>query len=314
MLAEQGMEERVAPEILAPCLEAMQQIRARVDQRLEELAPRPDLFGHQVADAIGYSLLGGGKRLRPILTVLTARTLDGDVARALDPACAVEMVHTASLILDDLPCMDDAALRRGKPTNHRLYGDDVASLAAVTLISEAFAVISRSKGLTGALRAELVSLLADTIGLNGLAGGQASDLAGTSSHHDRESLERMEAQKTGILFVTSVRMGARVAGAGPAEVDAVSRYARHAGLAFQIFDDLLDKFGDGAALGKDVRQDTRKATFSSLMDRRAAEALALDRCRSAQGAVMDLHRQHHVLAAFLEVIIEAYRNQSGSPS
>ena len=310
MLAEQGMEERVAPETLAPCLDAMQQTRARVEQRLAELAPRPHLFGHRVADAIGYSLLGGGKRLRPVLTLLTARTLGGDVALALDPACAVEMVHTASLILDDLPCMDDAALRRGKPANHRLYGDDVATLAAVTLVSEAFAVISRSEGLTDALRAELVGLLADAIGLNGLAGGQASDLAATSSHHDRESLERMEAQKTGTLFVTSVRIGARVAGADPAEVDAVSRYARHAGLAFQIFDDLLDTFGDGAAIGKDVEQDTRKATFSSLMDRRAAEALALERCRSALGAVVNVHRQHHVLAAFLEVIIEAYRKQS----
>jgi geranylgeranyl diphosphate synthase, type II len=314
VLAQEGIEERVAPELLAPSLDTMQQIRARVEHRLEELAPRPDLFGHRVADAIGYSLLGGGKRLRPILTVLAARMLGSNVTIALDPACAVEMVHTASLILDDLPCMDDATLRRGKPANHRVYGDDVASLAAVTLVSEAFAVISRSPGLTGVLRAELVGLLAEAIGLNGLAGGQAGDLAGVTAHHDQHSLERMEVQKTAALFVTSARIGARIAGAGEAEVEALSRYARDAGLAFQIFDDLLDTFGNGTAIGKDVQQDGDKATFSSVMGRPAAEALALERCRSALGAVANLRRHHHGLAAFLEVIIDAYHRQTGAPS
>ncbi len=292
----------------------MQEIRVLVDQRLEELSPRADMSGHRLADAIGYSLLGGGKRLRPVLTVLTARSLDVEPTVALDPACAVEMVHTASLILDDLPCMDDAAVRRGKPANHRVYGDDLASLAAVTLISEAFGVISRSTGLAADLRAELVGILAEAIGLSGLAGGQASDLRGAASIHDRESLERMESQKTGTLFVTSVRIGARVARADEAEVEALSRYAGHTGLAFQIFDDLLDTFGDGAVLGKDVEQDSQKPTFSSVMDRSAAEALALERCHTALRALRGSRRQHPLLAAFLEVMIEAYRKQSGSLS
>lgn len=314
MLVREGKPERVAPELVAPCIDAIGEIRILVDRRLGELAPRADSSGHRLADAVGYSLLGGGKRLRPVLTMLTARSLGADPTAALDPACAVEMVHTASLILDDLPCMDDAAVRRGKPANHRVYGDDLASLAAVTLISEAFGVMSRSTGLDGDQRAELVGMLADAIGPSGLAGGQASDLRGGASIHDRESLERMESKKTATLFVTSVRIGARVARADEAEVEALSRYAGHAGLAFQIFDDLLDTFGDAAALGKDVEQDGDKPTFSSVMGRGAAEALALERCRSALRAVVNARRQHPVLAAFLEVMMDGYRRQSGSVS
>lgn len=301
----------MAPEMLAPHLEAMRQIRVQVERRLRELAPRAGESGHRVAEAIGYSLLGGGKRLRPVLAVVTARSFGVDIASALDPACAVEMVHTASLILDDLPCMDDAAVRRGRPANHRVFGDDVASLAAVTLISEAFAVTARS-GAPPDVSARLVALLADAIGLDGLAGGQASDLAGAARDHDRAGLERMEAQKTGTLFVASVQIGARLARADEAEVEALCHYARHTGLAFQIFDDLLDRCADGAAVGKDVEQDVDKSTFGSVMDRGAAEALAFERCRAALAAVVHLRRSHHVLAAFLEVMIDAYRGQSGS--
>jgi geranylgeranyl diphosphate synthase, type II len=310
MLADVDLAESMAPELLAPCLAGMRQIREQVEERLKSLAPRALPGGQRVADAAGYSLLGGGKRLRPVLTVLTARTLGADPALALDPACAVEMIHTASLILDDLPCMDDAELRRGRPTNHRVFGDDVASLAVVILISEAFAVLSRSPGLTPELRTELVPMLAEAIGLGGLAGGQSSDLEIAASHPDRESLERMELQKTGALFVVAVRIGARIAGAGARETAALCCYARHAGLAFQVFDDLLDSFGDGAAIGKDLHQDDDKATLSNVMGRRAAEALALQSCRTAMAAAAEVGRQHHPLEAFLQVMIDAYRSNT----
>lgn len=308
------IDHEAAPDRLTPGLAAMQQIRVQVERRLEALAPRAGPLGDRVAAAVRYSLLGGGKRLRPVLTVLTTRTLGGAPSFALDPACAVEMVHTASLILDDLPCMDDASERRGKPANHRAFGEDIANLAAVTLISEAFGVIARSRGLSAELRAELVALLANTIGLAGLAGGQAGDLAGAPGCRDQESLERMEAQKTGALFVTSVQMGARIAGATQVEVDALSRFARDAGLAFQIFDDLLDACADAGALGKDVHQDGSKTTFGTLMSRAAAEALALERCRTALRAVADLRRQHQGLAAFLDAMIDGYRRQAGEVS
>lgn len=309
----QGAAEQVTPVRLATCVDAMRRLRGRIEVRLEQLSPHAMSSGHRVAESMGYSLLGGGKRLRPVLTVLSAQAVGGDPDAALDPACAVEMVHTASLIFDDLPCMDDATLRRGRRANHRVFGDDVASLAAVTLISEAFAVIARCSELSAALRVELVAALARAIGLDGLAGGQASDLEGGTALADPARLEQMELQKTGTLFVTSAQIGARVAGAGAAELDALTRYARHAGLAFQIFDDLLDTFGDRTAVGKDLGLDGRKATFSSVLGRRAAESLALDRCREARVALAGLHTAPDTLSTFVEVMIDTYRAQTRRP-
>lgn len=158
-----------------------------------------------------------------------------------------------------------------------------------------------------------MGLLAHAIGLAGLAGGQAGDLAGARRCPDQASLERLEAQKTGALFVTSVQIGARVAGADQIEIDAVSRFARDAGLAFQIFDDLLDACADAGVLGKNVQQDGGKTTFGTLMSRPAAEALALERCRTALRAVEDLRRQHQGMAAFLDAMIDGYRQQAGGP-
>jgi geranylgeranyl diphosphate synthase type II len=165
------MEARMPAELMAGAFETIEHTRARVEARLLALHPGSE-GGMALTDAMAYSLLAGGKRLRPVLTVLTARILGADPAAALDPACAVEMIHTASLILDDLPCMDNALLRRGRPANHRVFGEDVANLAAVSLLSEAFGVLSRAPGLTPVIRCQLVELLADAVGPGGLADGQ----------------------------------------------------------------------------------------------------------------------------------------------
>jgi geranylgeranyl diphosphate synthase type II len=301
------MEARMHAEMMAGALETIEHTRARVEARLLALRPGSE-GGMALIDAMAYSLLAGGKRLRPVLTVLTARTLGADPAAALDPACAVEMIHTASLILDDLPCMDDALVRRGRPANHRVFGEDVANLAAVSLLSEAFGVLSRAPGLTPVIRCQLVELLADAVGPGGLADGQAADLASAAS--DRESLERMEAQKTGTLFVAAAQIGACVADAGPDQRRAVGRYALHAGLAFQICDDLLDTCGDGAALGKDLDQDADKLTLGSVMSRGAAEHLAVERYRMAREAAAALPGEPGPLTALVETMLDGYRQRS----
>jgi geranylgeranyl diphosphate synthase, type II len=306
------MEARMpSMNVMASALETIEGTRARVEARLQALFPSGE-GGRGLTEAMSYSLLAGGKRLRPVLTVLTARTLGADPAIAVDPACAVEMVHTASLILDDLPCMDDALLRRGRAANHRVFGEDVANLAAVSLLSEAFGVLSRAPGLGAGVRCQLVELLADTIGAGGLADGQLIDLASAAS--DRDSLERMQAQKTGALFVTAARIGARIAGAAPAEQHAVARYAMHAGLAFQICDDLLDTYGDGATLGKDLAQDGGKPTFASVMNRGAAERLALEHYRMARKAAAALPDEPGTLTELLEMMMDNYRQRSQETS
>lgn len=202
----------------------------------------------------------------------------------------------------------DALLRRGRLANHRVFGEDVANLAAVSLLGAAFGVLSRAPGLGAAVRCQLIELLADTIGAGGLADGQVSDLASAAS--DRDSLERMEAQKTAALFVTAARIGARIAGAGLAEQHAVARYAMHAGLAFQICDDLLDTCGDCATLGKELAQDGGKPTFASVMNRGAAERLVLERYRISRKAAAALPGEPGTLTALLEMMMDNYRQRS----
>ena len=287
--------------------------RTRLEERLRVLSP-PGEGGVTLTDAMAYSLLAGGKRLRPLLTVLAARSLGADPALALDPACAVEMIHTASLILDDLPCMDNALVRRGRPANHCVFGEDVASLAAVSLMSEAFGVLARAPGLSAENRCQIVALLADAIGSGGLAGGQVSDLSGAAAGADRASLERLAVQKTGTLFVAAAQIGACIAGAGAAAQHALDRYARHAGLAFQICDDLLDACGDGAPPGKDLEQDRVRPTFGSLMSRAAAERLALERYRMAREAAAKLPGEPDVLTALLETMVDGYHRRAREAS
>ena len=289
--------------------ETIEHTRTRLEERLRVLSPASE-GGVALTDAMAYSLLPGGKRLRPLLTVLAARSLGADPALALDPACAVEMIHTASLILDDLPCMDDALVRRGRAANHRVFGEDVASLAAVSLMSEAFGVLARAPGLSVGTRCQVVALLAGAIGPGGLADGQVSDLSGAAAGADRASLERTAVQKTGTLFVAAAQIGARIAGAGAAAQHALNRYALHAGLAFQICDDLLDVCGNGAALGKGLGQDRVKPTFGSVMSRAAAERLALERYRMAREAAAELPSEPDVLTALLEMMVDSYHRRA----
>ncbi len=255
-----------------------------------------------------HSLLAPGKRIRPMVTIMVTAHMGGREELALDPACAVEMVHTASLILDDLPLMDNATLRRGRPANHRIYGEDTAMLAAVALLNGAYAVIAEARHLSAALRAELISVLANAIGSDGIVAGQESDLHADHSLTDFNSLLQRHAQKTAALFVAAADIGARIAGTADDRLHAVREFAHNLGLAFQIRDDVIDIAGDHG-MGKDTGQDANKTTFASLVGGERALALAGRYADQANFALRDLGPALAPLAELTRTLVESDQNE-----
>ncbi|MDR6534196.1 geranylgeranyl diphosphate synthase type II [Caulobacter rhizosphaerae] len=249
----------------AAFLQRVEALRAGVDRRLAELAPAVGSAPDRLVEAVRYSLLAPGKRFRPMVTLLAAAELGAPEGAALDVACAFEMIHAASLILDDLPSMDDAGLRRGLPTIHRAFDEATAILAGVGLLNQAYVVIAADQGLPASLRAELAGRAAQAVGFSGLIAGQARDLFDREQLRDPAALERLNHEKTGVLIVAAAQGGALVAGASPAVVEAMGVFARHIGLAFQIRDDLIDAQGSVEAAGKDVGKDAAMATVASTL-------------------------------------------------
>jgi farnesyl diphosphate synthase len=238
--------------------------------------------------AMRYSVLGGGKRVRPILLLATARTLGLPEARVEAAACALELVHVYSLVHDDLPAMDDDDLRRGRPTCHKAFDEATALLVGDALQSLAFELLARDPQLpdSAAVRVRLVGLLAEAIGSLGMAGGQAIDLQSEGRRLDIEQIERMHALKTGALIRASVMMGAAcVADLDPQRERALAGFAAPIGLAFQIQDDLLDEIGDTATLGKAAQSDRErgKSTYPSIIGIGASQ----ERVRHLSGQALD---------------------------
>jgi geranylgeranyl diphosphate synthase type II len=252
-----------------------------------------------------YALTGPGKRVRPVLTLAVAEMLGCRRAEALDLACAVEMVHACSLVLDDLPSMDDASMRRGRVTVHREFGEDVALLAAVALLNRAFALVAESGqrlSLSRYTAADLTHHLAAAVGTEGLIGGQALDLESRSEQLDLERLEYIHSHKTGALFTAAAELGAMAADARRRELELVTRYAKNLGLAFQITDDLLDVVGDPAEIGKDVAKDVGKVTFVKLLGVDGARALAAELLEFAIQGLAPLGAKADVLKALAVVV------------
>ena len=270
-------------------LESALQARHRlVEQALRQHAVPP--AAGPVADALQDAVFAPAKRLRPILTLLVADVFRTPPDVVLPGACAIELVHTASLILDDLPSMDDAKTRRGRAACHVRHGEATAILAAFALITRGFELLALGwpAGPDAALRAELAEALAQAIGLDGLIAGQAMDLAMTDRRIDLKTLEYIHSRKTGALFMAAAAFGARAARAGEAEQASLVAYAKNLGLAFQIVDDLIDATGDTALAGKDVRQDAAKTTFVSFAGVAGAQQLAHELAETSQAALQGL--------------------------
>ena len=235
----------------------------------QDRAPRGDLY-----DAMNYSLLAGGKRIRPVLMLETCRLCGGEPEHILPFAGAIEMIHTYSLIHDDLPCMDDDDLRRGRPTNHKVYGEATAVLAGDALLTAAFEwMLDPSVELPPQRVLEAAGVLARAAGAQGMVGGQVLDMAGEGHAMGLTEVEELQRLKTGALIRAAAEMGCVLAGGSEEQRKAVCRYAERLGLAFQIQDDILDVVGDEVTLGKPVGSDAKseKNTFVTLK--------GLDECR-----------------------------------
>lgn len=250
-----------------------------MDRHLPSLV-RPALERpERVNEAVHYALTSPGKRLRPVLTLAVAELFGQEHPTVLDLACAVEMVHACSLVLDDLPSMDDARLRRGRPTAHRVFGEDVALLAAMALLNRAYAVVAESAQKLPLKRytpEDLVHHLAAAIGTAGLIGGQALDLESRDADLDLERLEYIHSHKTGALFIAAGELGAMAADARRRDLDVIARYAKNLGLAFQITDDVLDVLATPEETGKDSHQDSHRVTFVKLLGVDGARQLAAE--------------------------------------
>ena len=216
-------------------------------------------------ESMRYSLTAGGKRIRPILVLEFCRISGGDVQKALPVACAIEMLHTYSLIHDDLPCMDNDDLRRGKPTNHVVYGECKAVLAVDALQAEAFGTILRSE-LSADARANCAEILADAVGSDGMCAGQFLDMAGENKVLSEEDLNEINSRKTGALLIAACKMGVAAAGGRDEQLEAAALFGAAIGAAFQIRDDILDVISTNEALGKPVGSDAQenKNTYMAL--------------------------------------------------
>ncbi|MEC5160891.1 farnesyl diphosphate synthase [Janthinobacterium sp. CG_S6] len=255
----------------------MKTVQAGVERSLDELLPGAGAVPHKLHDAMRYAALGGGKRVRPLLVYAAGALFGAGAAALARAAAAVEMVHVYSLVHDDMPCMDDDALRRGKPTVHVAYDDATALLVGDALQSQAFAVLAEAGGLPPARQLAMLALLAQASGTAGMCGGQAIDLDSVGLSLTLAQLEQMHQLKTGALLRAAVVLGALCGkDLTAAELVALNAYARAIGLAFQVVDDVLDATADSATLGKTAGKDAaaNKPTYVSILGLEPSRVLA----------------------------------------
>jgi geranylgeranyl diphosphate synthase, type II len=283
-----------------------------VENELIRLVPSSDGLDSRIFEAMRYSLLAGGKRLRPILALAACEAVGGRVEAALSFGCAVEMIHTYSLIHDDLPCMDDDDLRRGRPTNHKIFGEAIATLAGDALLTDAFKLLARSSwsaGVSAAALIETMEELADAAGSSGMVGGQVLDLLGEGRELTLRELEVLHGKKTGALFVAAICGGARLGEATKNQIAELSEYARKLGLAFQVADDLLDVEASAEQIGKRTQKDEArgKATYPSVIGIERSRQLARDLAFAALQAIRGFGEKARPLRALASYAVERRR-------
>ncbi len=283
--------------------------KERIDQSLERLLPKPEVAPAILHESMRYSVFAGGKRLRPILALAAYEICGGHEEVILPVACGLELIHTYSLIHDDLPCMDDDDLRRGRPTNHKVYGEGMAVLAGDALLTLAFECFL-GRGMSPPIPYERLGWIAGRIasaaGSPGLVGGQVMDVGGFSQDRQLETLESTCRLKTGRLIEVSLESGAIVAGAEDSVVNAFSRYGSALGLAFQITDDVLNVTGDAKTMGKAVHSDAshQKVTFPELLGVDQARSHAHRQVEEAKQALSPMGESAWFLSELADHLLE----------
>jgi len=263
---------------LKPYLERRRQM---VEEALRAALPEEEGPEARVVESMRYSLFAGGKRLRPILSLAAAEAVGGEPEDAVPVGCALEMIHTYSLIHDDLPAMDDDDLRRGKPTNHKVFGEAIAILAGDALLTEAFVLLSDYRALLPERAVQIIQVVAKAASYRGMVGGQVVDMLSQNRPADLETVQQMHSRKTAALIAAATEAGALAGKGAEAQVAAMARYGRSVGLAFQIADDILDIEGDAELLGKSTGADAArgKVTYPA--------AVGLERSREAAQELVD---------------------------
>jgi geranylgeranyl diphosphate synthase type II len=278
-----------------------------IDSALERWVPLESVPPENIHRAMRYSLFAGGKRLRPVLCVEAARAIEQNPAGVENAACTLELIHTYSLIHDDLPALDNDDLRRGRPTCHKVFGEAMAILAGDSLLTLAFQVLSQLPGLDPARKIRLIEELSTASGtVGGMIGGQVLDIEGEGRSPTAELLESIHRAKTGALLKASVRMGAIYAGADEEQLGALSCYGEHIGLAFQIVDDILDVEQPSEALGKTAGKDAQqqKITFPAVYGLELSREMAEQERRKAHEALAKLGPGTHRLHEIADLIVQ----------
>jgi geranylgeranyl diphosphate synthase type II len=288
----------------------LEQYLARRQQQIDRFLERciPSAQTDKLTEAMRYSLFSGGKRIRPILALAASDAVGGEVTRVLPFACAIELIHTYSLIHDDLPAMDDDGLRRGKPTSHMVFGEGMAILAGDGLLTEAFRLMADAAAKAGADPARGLLVLAEVAkaaGARGMVGGQAADMSAENSAADLPTVEWIHIRKTGALIRAAVRAGALLGGAQSDQLRRLTRYADCIGLAFQIADDILDAEGSTEMTGKHTGRDQarHKATFPALLGLSAAKERARELLHNSVRELRPFHERAEPLRAIARFVV-----------
>lgn len=286
----------------------LQDRRKIVEEALQRYLPGEDNIPADIYKAVRYSVFAGGKRIRPILCLAAVEAVGGDMAPAMPVACALELIHTYSLIHDDLPAMDNDDFRRGKLTCHKVFGEDIAILAGDALLTEAFVLLSRAEKvrLPAERRLAVIQEIAQAAGISGMIGGQTLDVVSGKSVPDENTLYEIHRRKTGALIVAAVKSGAIVSNAREDKIQALAKYGINVGLAFQIADDILNVEGDRELMGKETGSDAvrDKLTYPSLMGVDAAKEKLTKYVDAAIASLSDFDERARPLLVIARYIME----------
>ncbi len=281
-----------------------------IDAALDKVLIKGNEYPQKLYESIRYSMFPGGKRIRPIMMMAACEAVGGSKKDVVYPACAVEMIHTYSLIHDDLPAMDDDNFRRGKPSCHRAYGEAAAILAGDSLLTEAFAVLSKKEFIRGKdpkLVLEIINDIAAAAGYKGMAAGQMVDMElQGGKERDFAKLEFLHIHKTGALILASIKAGAKLGNAKPAQLKRLTKYGEYIGLAFQVADDILDVVGEKRLTGKEAGMDKKldKMTYPKVVGLKESRNIANDLVDSALGALKTFDESADPLRAIAQYIID----------